>query len=67
MGSNDNRIRVPSRIANWILEECLGSGYSGAFSVSARHGLAGNQRTLFVAVKDQFGAQLTRSRVRQQL
>ncbi|KAL5501438.1 hypothetical protein ACEPAH_8698 [Sanghuangporus vaninii] len=30
MASDDIRIRVPSRIANWFLEECLGSGYSGS-------------------------------------
>ncbi|KAL5524673.1 hypothetical protein ACEPAF_9818 [Sanghuangporus sanghuang] len=30
MGSDDSHIRVPSRIANWFLEECLGSGYSGS-------------------------------------
>jgi hypothetical protein len=29
MGGHDDRLRVPARIGNWILEQNLGAGYSG--------------------------------------
>lgn len=29
MSSNSDRIRVPARLGNWVLQSNLGAGYSG--------------------------------------